>query len=560
MSTVTIDVVAEVAKATSGIDQVDGKLSGLEKRGSATRSVMGGMLAADLVSKAGAMIGDSIGEAYTMVQEQGKLAAQTEAVLKSTGGAAGVTASAIDDLSSSLETKSLIDAETIQNGANLMLTFTNVKNAAGDGNDVFNQSIGTMTDMATALGTDTTSAATMLGKALNDPIAGVGALSRVGVTFTDQQKDQIKALVESGDTMGAQKVILGELSKEFGGSAAAAGATFPGAMKHAKDAVDGVIEGAIKPMLPVLQQGAEWFAAHLPEGLEIAGKAFTAIKEKITPFVDALGAGIQWLKDNPETFKAFAITVGILGAALGVVVIAQWAWNVAMTANPIGLIIVGIGLLVAAIVWVVTHWDLVKAKVLGVLTAVGYAIFGFVDGVKTWFTNAVTNAVEAFTSFPDKVGNILAKLPGMALEAGKDLVRGIANGIGWAADLVWKAAENVAGKAIEAIKKTLGIASPSKVGTAIGDNFVSSQGLGMERAAPGLFATARSIAGKLTEAAVADPTGVTFTSKAGSNPNGAAGATYNINVTAGPGTDRIALGREIVDLIDAYERANGGRR
>jgi hypothetical protein len=56
------------------------------------------------------------------------------------------------------------------------------------------------------------SSAIQLGKALNDPIKGVTALQRVGVSFTQSQKDQIKTLVESGDTMDAQKIILGELS------------------------------------------------------------------------------------------------------------------------------------------------------------------------------------------------------------------------------------------------------------------------------------------------------------------------------------------------------------
>src|SRR5258708_1908746 len=60
-----------------------------------------------------------------------------------------------------------------------------------------------------------------LVKALNDPIHGVTSLMRVGVTFTAQQKEQIKTLVDTGHTMDAQKVILAELTKEFGGSAAA---------------------------------------------------------------------------------------------------------------------------------------------------------------------------------------------------------------------------------------------------------------------------------------------------------------------------------------------------
>ena len=61
----------------------------------------------------------------------------------------------------------------------------------------------------------------MLGKALNDPIKGITALSRAGVTFTQGQKDQIKTLVESGNLLGAQKIIMGELEAQVGGTAEA---------------------------------------------------------------------------------------------------------------------------------------------------------------------------------------------------------------------------------------------------------------------------------------------------------------------------------------------------
>ena len=48
----------------------------------------------------------------------------------------------------------------------------------------------------------------MVGKALNDPLKGLTALSRIGVQFTAQQQEQIKAMVEVGDVAGAQKIIL----------------------------------------------------------------------------------------------------------------------------------------------------------------------------------------------------------------------------------------------------------------------------------------------------------------------------------------------------------------
>ena len=52
-----------------------------------------------------------------------------------------------------------------------------------------------------------------LGKALNDPVKGVSALAKVGVTFTEGQKTSIAAMVKHGETAKAQQVILAELHK-----------------------------------------------------------------------------------------------------------------------------------------------------------------------------------------------------------------------------------------------------------------------------------------------------------------------------------------------------------
>jgi hypothetical protein len=168
-----------------------------------------------------AKIGGFFASANSEAREAQKTMAQTAAVLKSTGGVANVSANDVDKLSTSISNLTGIDDEAIAGAENLLLTFTNVKNGFGKGNQVFNDATRTITDMSVAMGTDLKSSTIQVGKALNDPIKGITALTKVGVSFTQQQKDQIKAMVKSGDVMGAQKVILAELSKEFGGSAAA---------------------------------------------------------------------------------------------------------------------------------------------------------------------------------------------------------------------------------------------------------------------------------------------------------------------------------------------------
>src|SRR5260221_6088269 len=112
-----------------------------------------------------------------------------------------------------------IDDDVIRSGENMLLTFTNIKGKA------FDQASTAALDMATAMNNGAkpsaeqlSKTAIMLGKALNDPITGMGALHKVGVTLDDQQKKQIKTMMAAGDTAGAQGVILKELAKEFGGS------------------------------------------------------------------------------------------------------------------------------------------------------------------------------------------------------------------------------------------------------------------------------------------------------------------------------------------------------
>lgn len=181
-----------------------------------------------------------------------EVTAQTEAVIKSTGGSANVTAKQVDELASALSRKSGVDDEVIASGENLLLTFTNIRNEAGKGNDIFNQATTIANDMSVALGQDMKSSAIQLGKALNDPIKGITALSRVGVSFTAQQKEQITALVKSGDTMKAQKLILAELNKEFGGSAEAAGNTLSGQLNKAKNSFEELSASIVTLLVPAL--------------------------------------------------------------------------------------------------------------------------------------------------------------------------------------------------------------------------------------------------------------------------------------------------------------------
>ena len=195
--------------------------------------------------------------AVFQIKQQQQLAAR----IKSTGGAAGLTAKEVIKMAGALQKVTTFGDETIINAQNMLLTFTKI------GKDIFPKVTETVLDMATAFGTDLKSSAIQLGKALNDPILGVTALRRVGVQMSDQQTEMIKKFVEVGDVASAQKIILGELETQVGGAARAA--------------ADGV--GSFEQFSNTLGDLGERIGAKVVKPLIIVAKGFINLLDTSTP-------------------------------------------------------------------------------------------------------------------------------------------------------------------------------------------------------------------------------------------------------------------------------------
>ena len=142
--------------------------------------------------------------------EQENAVTKLEAVLKSTGGVALLTSKGLQAMAAGLQKVTSFGDETIITAQSLLLTFTQI------GSDVFPQAIEAILNVSTAMGTDLQSSVLQLGKALNDPVLGIAALTRVGIQLSRTQKEQIKLFVAEGKTAEAQKIILGELETQFG--------------------------------------------------------------------------------------------------------------------------------------------------------------------------------------------------------------------------------------------------------------------------------------------------------------------------------------------------------
>jgi hypothetical protein len=114
-----------------------------------------------------------------------------------------------------------VDTNTIKMTQAKLLTFKELAKTADEVGGMFDRANEAALDLAAAGFGEATSNAAQLGKALNDPIKGITALTRSGVTFTEQEKKKIKALVESGKMLEAQETLMRAIETQVGGTAKA---------------------------------------------------------------------------------------------------------------------------------------------------------------------------------------------------------------------------------------------------------------------------------------------------------------------------------------------------
>jgi hypothetical protein len=211
--------------ATSNLDKVAGAAKGVAIAAAAAGVALGTAVVARSL-KAWA------------VQEQAIL--QVEKRLKSTGAAAWTSSRQLQSMAAGFQKMTVFGDEAVLQMQSLLLTFKDIRGP------VFERTTGAILDMASALAQSTggepdlRSAATMVGKALQDPVLGLTAMSRAGIQFSDTQKEVIKNLVETNQKAEAQTIILKELESQFGGAAGAVGLS--GATKQTMNAFGDLFE------------------------------------------------------------------------------------------------------------------------------------------------------------------------------------------------------------------------------------------------------------------------------------------------------------------------------
>jgi hypothetical protein len=247
------DKFSKTAKsAETSLDRLTDKTTTLGRVGSDVGRGLGA--AATNLTRLGVIgigfLGANVAAGIQSLQRLEEVTTATNAVIASTGGVAGVTAKQVRDLAEEYENlNATMDDKVIQSGENLLLTFTSINK------DAFQPALEAALNLNQAMGggeEGLQGTIIQVGKALQDPVRGLTALRRVGVNFTKAQEDQIKALVEANDLYGAQKIVLAELSREFGGQFAAAGQTATAKFAKFKDTIEDSQMALATAFLPAL--------------------------------------------------------------------------------------------------------------------------------------------------------------------------------------------------------------------------------------------------------------------------------------------------------------------
>jgi len=270
--------------------------------------------------------------------QQAKALAQVEAGLISTGNAAGFTSQELQKMAADLQAKTIFGDEVILKDATAqLLTFTNI---AGE---QFARTQQAALNLATRLDGDLKSASIQLGKALNDPVANLSALSRSGIQFSTEQKAVIKSLVETNKLAEAQTIILDELEKQYGGAAEAAAKAGLGPFQQLQNALSDV---------------SEEFGKLIVENLE--------------PFKKSLLSVIKVLRSLTDEQKAAIVKFGAIAAVIGPIIVV------------IGSLVSTLSTVIPLVISFVAAFNPITAAIGAAVLAVGYFTKRMVDLNDEW--------------------------------------------------------------------------------------------------------------------------------------------------------------------------------
>lgn len=402
-------------------------------------------------------------------KDQVRIEKLLETTMKRTSNASKEQIQAIKDEASALQNVGIVGDEVALAGANQLAVYglrsDQIKKLMPNLNDMIAKEKG-----LNGTQEDAVAMADVIGKAMNGKTKG---LLKYGVSLTAAEEKLFKTMKQEQ----RMEFISKKLNQSIGGTNKALRETDEGKIIAAKNAWGDMKEEVGKKLLPYLGKFAEWFETKIPtiqkfilsladkiqelvvkakpyitQIKDMFGKIFEKVKpalketwkilsdagtvainiaqgiinnwDRISPVVYTLVGAIAayniatTIRNNKELIYAGIIkskmALDTAQALLtGQLTIKQWALNVAMNANPIGLIITAIAVLIGVGWMLYKNWDLIKKKVSELWDKLLNWLQPAIDTVKAAFEKiieTINKVKEAFQKVKEKISGAIDKL------------------------------------------------------------------------------------------------------------------------------------------------------
>lgn len=363
--TLVIRIISDVRDGVQGMKDVKSEASGLkgamQKAQPAAKATAVGLLAAGVAAtKYASDLQQSTGAVDSVFKDH---AATVQANAQQAAQAVGLSTNQYQEMASVI-------------GAQLKNMGMPMEQLAGQTDDLV--SLGA--DLAATYGGTTSDAVAALSSLLRgetDPIEKYGVSIKAADVAAQKAAMGMSGLTGEADKQATAQATLALLAKQS--------ADAQGQFAREADSAAG---------------SAQIASAEVENAAAALGEALLPVAAKAA---EALATFGRWAQDNVPLIQGFAIAIGVLAGAIlaynsitkaiaiaqGIATAAQWAWNVAVSANPIGLIVLAVAALIAIIVALVMNWDTVKEVAIAVWDAVLGAIQTFWDWLVGWGTELV---------------------------------------------------------------------------------------------------------------------------------------------------------------------------
>ena len=273
----TLKLLADISDFTKGIDQSQKQVTTMgDKIKKFGKAAAAGLLVAGAAAIAFGAKAIQAGEA----------AATANARIDQINKSMGLFGESTDEVTASLVSyanevarSTGIDQNAIKATQAKLLTFKELAVTADEVGGNFERATKAAIDLGAAGFGTAEDNAVSLGKALNDPIRGITALTRNGITFTESEKERIKVLVESNKVGEAQNMILAAIETQVGGTAEATS----NATDRMKVGLSQVTETIGMALLPAFEKVTAF----------LLDEVFPAFQAYVLPIVKELAAFLQ---------------------------------------------------------------------------------------------------------------------------------------------------------------------------------------------------------------------------------------------------------------------------